>query len=228
MTDSGLKAESELRENAGAGLQIEAVLFDYGQVLSKGPNATAWERMRATAGGSAELFYKGYWEPRHDYDRGTLSGTEYWHRVAKTTGHPGLNESELEALYAADIDLWTDRNEPMIAWAQSLQRRGVKTGILSNIGDRMETGIRAKFDWIGHFSHATWSHRLRLAKPEAAIYQHAAEGLGAVPQRILFVDDREDNIEGARRAGMVGVQYSTFEAFVSEIRRLGLQWLLDS
>ncbi len=207
-------------------VEIRAVCFDYGQVLSQGPNAAAWERMRRTVGGSPELFHKAYWDPRHDYDRGTLSGTEFWHHVARTVGHSGLSDSELETLYQSDIDLWTDLNEPMVAWARSLHQRGMRTGILSNIGDRMESGIRQSFDWIGGFHHCTWSHRLKMAKPELAIYRHAAEGLETPAKHILFIDDREENIDAARAVGMTALRYSTHEMFLSEMHRLGLDQLL--
>ena len=206
---------------------IEAVLFDYGQVLSQGPNAAAWERLRGTVGGTPEAFHDAYWKPRHSYDRGDLNGTNYWHAVAGFVGHPGLSEAELDLLYQNDVALWTDLNEPMVAWARSLHQRGIRTGILSNIGDRMETGIRKSFDWIGAFHHCTWSHRLTLAKPELAIYQHAAEGLETAPAHILFIDDREENITAARAAGMVAIRYTTHAAFLEEMRQMGLEWLLS-
>ena len=206
---------------------IEAVLFDYGQVLSQGPNAAAWERLRHTVGGTPETFHDAYWKPRHSYDRGDLNGTDYWHTVARSAGHPGLSEAELDALYQDDVALWTDLNEPMVAWAKSLHQRGIRTGILSNIGDRMETGIRRSFDWIGAFHHCTWSHRLTLAKPELEIYRRAAEGLETPTANILFIDDREENISAARDAGMVAIRYTTHAAFLEAMRQTGLEWLLS-
>ena len=205
---------------------IDAVLFDYGQVLSKGPNAEAWEQMRRIVQASASVFHSAYWTPRHDYDRGTLTGTMYWQEVAHAAGRPELAEMELDALYAADVALWTDLNEPMVAWAQKLHRRGYKIGILSNIGDRMETGIRDSFDWIGAFHHCTWSHRLNLAKPEIAIYHHAAEGLQTDPTRILFIDDREENIQGAHAAGMRAIHYTDHGRFLLLMEQMGLTGLL--
>ncbi len=206
--------------------EIGAVLFDYGQVLSQGPNAAAWERMRSVAGGDEAGFHAAYWRYRHAYDRGDLSGTAYWRAVARDVGHAGPSEGEMEALYLADVDLWADLNGPMVAWAGRLQDKGVRTGILSNIGDRMEMGIRERFDWIGRFDHCVWSHAHNLAKPEAAIYQKAAEGLGVEAGRVLFVDDRVENVDGARAAGMRAVRYETQEQFEREMREAGLGELL--
>ena len=205
---------------------VGAVLFDYGQVLSQGPNAGAWARMRSVADGDEEKFHAAYWKFRHAYDRGELSGTAYWHAVAAMVGHVGLIEEELETLYLADVDLWGDLNLPMVAWAGRLQDRGVRTGILSNIGDRMETGIRARFDWIGRFDHCVWSHALRIAKPEVEIYERAASGLGVEPARVLFVDDREENVDGARAAGMQAMRYEAHDQFEREMRERGFGDLL--
>jgi putative hydrolase of the HAD superfamily len=115
----------------------------------------------------------------------------------------------------------------MIAWAAALQKAGVKTGILSNIGDAMEDGIRSRFAWVDEFGHRTFSHRLGIAKPDAAIYHHAAQGLGVTEEEILFIDDREENIAAARSVGMTALQYSDHAAFVLAMRDAGLTSLLD-
>ena len=192
---------------------IRAVLFDYGLVLSGPPNPAAWKRMHVTLAVDPDRFHHEYWGRRHDYDRGALSGADYWQAIAAEAGQPTLAPDTLTLLEDADTDLWTDLNEPMLAWAQQLQQRGIRTGILSNIGDSMQAGIERKFAWIDRFHHRTWSHALGIAKPEPAIYAHAAEGLGTPPPEILFIDDRADNIAAARQAGMQAVQYTGWETF---------------
>jgi len=205
--------------------EIRAVLFDYGLVLSGPPRAEAWEAMKGLLGTDEERFHAAYWAHRHAYDRGELCGSAYWDAVAGNLGR-SLTEAQRDALKEADTELWTVPNKAMIAWAGALQDAGVRTGILSNIGDAMEEGVLARCAWLQRFDHLTFSHRLLLAKPEAAIYAQAAKGLETVPEHILFVDDREDNIAAARAAGMVGVQYVSHEAFVGEMTRLGLGGLL--
>ncbi len=205
--------------------KILAVLFDYGMVLSGEPDRAAKERMQSLLGADAESFRAVYWRYRDAYDRGTLNAEAYWRAVAKELGR-SVNEEMLRALCEADVEQWSQPNEAMIAWAAALQRAGVRTGVLSNLGDAMEAGVRARFDWMKGFAHHTFSHRLGMAKPDAAIYQHAAEGLGVKPEEILFVDDREENIAGARAAGMVAIQYGEHAAFVAAMREAGLGELL--
>ncbi|TMR96753.1 HAD family hydrolase [Nonomuraea basaltis] len=53
------------------------------------------------------------------------------------------------------------------------------------------------------------SARVGVAKPDARIYEIAAERAGVPPERCLFVDDRLANVEAARALGMTGVHYRT-------------------
>ncbi|MES2390072.1 MAG: HAD family phosphatase [Acidobacteriota bacterium] len=206
---------------------IRAVLFDYGLVLSGPPDPQAWERMKLLLTANEEPFHQAYWRHRHDYDRGTLTSVAYWQAVASDLNRP-IDDDQITALNVADVDLWTQPNQEMIDWAADLQRRGIATGILSNIGDAMEIGVLDRLPWLAAFAHRTFSHRLLLAKPELAIYRRAVEGLRVSPHEILFIDDREENIDAARKAGMTAIQYSNHNAFVRSMQSAGLAALLPA
>ncbi len=204
---------------------IEAVLFDYGMVLSGPPDPAAWSEMIRLTSLSEDAFHTAYWAPRHAYDEGHLTGEAYWRKVTQSCTAP-LPDAALSDLLAADITLWTQPNFPMIQWAEHLQQSGIKTGILSNLGDAMASGVLRKFSWLSHFTHCTWSHTLKIAKPDPAIYRHAAQGLNTPPASILFIDDRAVNIAAARSTGMFAIEYSSHTAFLQEIEHLGLGHLL--
>ena len=206
--------------------KVSAVLFDFGNVLSGPPDAAVWQQMQQVGGLSAGDLDRAYWHSRDDYDRGGLNSKTYWSAVARDAGTT-FDDATRASLTALDVELWTTMNEPMVAWVRQLHRAGVRTGILSNIGDAMSAGIRNKFDWIGDFHHAVWSHELLLRKPEPAIYAAAAKGLGVPPSEILFLDDRADNIEAAMQFGMQGIVYTGHAAFEREMERRGLGALLQ-
>ena len=211
----------------GAAQRIDAVLFDYGQVLSGPPDPAAWAVLRAVSGLDEARLHEAYWKLRHDYDRGALNGTTYWDAVAKEAG-VRFDEAQMSALRAADIDLWSQLNQPMVEWAGRLQRAGVKTGVLSNIGDAIGEGVVARLPWLAGFDHCAWSHAMRMAKPDPAIYLKTAEALRTAPDNILFIDDREVNVDAAAKVGMQTVHYTDQAAFEREMRERGLGWLLDA
>lgn len=206
---------------------IHAVLFDFGMVLSAPPDPLAWQRIRQITGFDEDTLQSGYWKFRHDYDRGELNAIAYWHKVADNGGTI-FNSEQISGLIDADVDLWTQLNQPMIDWAQRLQRAGIRTGILSNIGDAMTEGLLRKLDWLCDFYHCTWSYALRLAKPELAIYQAAAESLNTPPEQILFIDDKAENIAAAKEVGMQAIQYRNHASFEQEMESRGLGYLLHS
>ncbi len=206
--------------------QIQAVLFDYGMVLSAPPDPTAWQRMRTITGLTEELLHREYWAHRHDYDRGDLNAAGFWNKIAAGAGI-SITSTQLSDLITADTDLWALLNPPMLDWVQRLQQAGIRTGILSNMPDAMEAGLRARHPWIESFDHHTWSHSVNLAKPEPAIYAHAIEGLNTPPANILFIDDKAENIKAAHAAGMQAIQYHSHESFEHEMQARGLTWLLN-
>ncbi len=200
-------------------------------VLSGPPDPAAWVRLRQISGFSEADLHAGYWKHRHDYDRGTHTAVTYWEQIAIDAGKHFTAE-QVAALIAADVDLWSQPNPPMLTWAQSLQRSGIKTGILSNIGDAMTAGFLVKFPWLSNFNHCTWSYALKMAKPETAIYRCAAEALATSPERILFLDDREENIAAAAAFGMQTIHYAGPDAasharFLTEMHERGLDALLN-
>jgi putative hydrolase of the HAD superfamily len=205
---------------------IQAVLFDYGMVLSGPPDPAAWARIRTLTNLSEDILHRVYWAHRHAYDRGDLTAVAYWNKAAAGAGIV-LTPDQLAKLLAADVDYWSTLNLPMLTWAQSLQRAGIPTGILSNMPDAMESGLRARHLWIESFDHHTWSHTLNLAKPEPPIYLHAAEGLHTAPENILFIDDKAENVEAALAVGMQAIEYTTHAAFVHEMHTRGLDSLLQ-
>jgi putative hydrolase of the HAD superfamily len=192
---------------------IRAVLFDFGLVLSGPPDPVARQRMEAILGATHADLQAAYWRHRDDYDLGVLNGVDFWRTVGAELGHPP-SETELTNLLHADVDLWTQPNQPMIDWAAAVQRAGVSTGILSNMGDAMEAGITSRFPWLIRFSHRTFSHNLGLMKPDERIYRHAIAGVGESAGAILFVDDRIENVEAARAVGLQAIQYTSHEDFV--------------
>ena len=205
--------------------RIEAVLFDYGLVLTGPPHAPAWTRMQKLTGLGPPEFEAAYWAPRHGYDRGTHTGAAYW-RAVGSEARLALSDAQVEALLEADAELWTQPNAAMIDWAARLQSAGTRTGILSNLGDHLTAAVLARLPWMQRFDHHTFSHALKLTKPDPAIYAHAAQGLDVPAPAILFVDDRAENIAGALAAGMQAIRYTDDDSFAAELeaRSLGELW----
>ena len=62
-------------------------------------------------------------------------------------------------------------------------------------------------DWRHVFRKEFISCRMKLMKPDREIFDAAAAEIGFPPEEILFVDDSQKNVDGARAAGWQAVLY---------------------
>lgn len=197
-------------------MPLRAVIFDYGLVLSGPAVPAARARLLQLTGLQEETFDTHYWKYRLDYDRGTLNGATYWQAIARDTGI-SLTPEQISAIVEQDVLLWASVNPIMLEWVLRVQAAGLKTAILSNMGAELLAHMRQNFRWLDAFDHHTWSCELNVVKPEAAIYSHTLEALGVYPNEALFLDDKIENVEGARRIGIHALVFTDAEALAKDL-----------
>ena len=216
-TYTGARKESEL--------VLRAVVFDYGMVLSGPPHPEAHEELKRITGLSHEAFERSYWVDRHAYDRGDLTGLGFWEKLA-ADAKLELSTEQIRELNSWDSRMWTTINPETIAWHKQLKERGLQTAILSNMGDSVLESIENSFNWIADFDVLIWSYQHRMAKPEPEIYELLLRKLGTLPEETLFLDDKLENIEAARKLGIQGLQFSTVQQLREDLISSGLdEWL---
>jgi putative hydrolase of the HAD superfamily len=206
-------------------LALQAVVFDYGMVLSGPQEPEAHAKLKSITGLSGDAFERVYWADRHAYDRGELTGPEFWQKMSRDA-KLGLDAAALAELNHWDVRMWSTINDETQAWHRKLKALGIKTGILSNMGDSVLEHLQAQHAWIGDFDVLIWSYQYKLAKPEPEIYHLLLERLGTPPEETLFLDDRIENIEAARKLGILGLQFSTIEQLRQDLISSGLDEFL--
>jgi putative hydrolase of the HAD superfamily len=63
---------------------------------------------------------------------------------------------------------------------------------------------------------------LGVRKPEPAIFRMVLDVLGHPPQRVLFIDDRQPNIDAAAALGMHSIHFTGDDALRRELRQLNV------
>jgi putative hydrolase of the HAD superfamily len=197
-------------------LDLRAVVFDYGMVLTGPQDPESYAALLRITGLPPDRFEPLYWADRHDYDLGNLTGLAFWQKLLRDAGL-NLAPGAAEELNQWDARMWTTQNPAMLAWQRQLKQRGLLTAILSNLGDNVLASVEREFAWIHDFDVLVWSFQLRIAKPDPAIYRHVLHQLGTLPEETLFLDDKMVNVDAARALGIQALQFSTVEQL-----RLGL------
>ena len=197
--------------------EIEAVVFDFGNVLSLAPLEHHTVRLQRLCEMDRPTFDLEYRRQRPDYDRGTIDGGEYWSRIMRSGGGVPTTE-KIRALIEEDTAGWTRINEPVVAWAQSLQSAGVRTGILSNMPRDILERIVDRFEWIVAFEAKIFSCDLEVIKPESEIYRACLDTLGLEGSKVLFLDDCPENVEGAKQSGFNTILFRNHSDALQHIR----------
>jgi putative hydrolase of the HAD superfamily len=201
-------------------MDLEAVIFDYGEVLSGPPDAQAHRNLLAIAGVNEEDFEKAYWAHRLDYDADILNGQTYWQTVARDIG-VRFTAQQIEQLMEQDAMMWMNLNPAMIAWIPRIKQAGFRLGILSNMGHGVLGYLLPRFRWLDQFDYLTWSCELGVVKPDPAIYLHTVKKLNVAPDRALFIDNLEKNIAGAEAVGLHGALFENVEQLQNDLARRG-------
>lgn len=196
-------------------IAIKAVIFDYGKVLSQPQHDTDIEAMATICRLSRQSFESLYWQFRPAYDEGGLDGRAYWQAIAGESGQKFTEEKLLE-LIELDGASWSRPNETTLLWAEELRRHGFFTPILSNMPYDVGTYVKA-CTWIADFDPCIYSCDIGSMKPDKAIYEHCLELLKLPAEQTLFLDDRQENVEGARRVGIHSICFTTFAQTSKEI-----------
>ena len=201
--------------------ECAAVVFDYGEVLSRPQDETHRAAMERLAGVPADRFWNAYWSERRAYDAG-LAATEYWGRVAERAG-ASWDTARVQALWASDVASWLPADPQVTAIAGALAERGVRLALLSNAPSDIAGALRHS-PVLAPFASAFFSCDLRLCKPDPAVYRHVLDELGTEPARTVFVDDREENVLAAKREGIDAHHYegpAVLRSFLEERGVLG-------
>ena len=93
---------------------------------------------------------------------------------------------------------------------------------LTNFGSYSYDEARDKLDFLSEFDREYVSGRLRVIKPDPRIYQIVEEDSGIPPDRLLFTDDRADNITAAARRGWRTHQFETWQGWARRLVAEGL------
>ncbi|MEU5685841.1 HAD family hydrolase [Streptomyces venezuelae] len=197
----------------------DIVLFDMFGVIARHQSEACKERLAAIAGGPAAAFWDAYWGLRQPYDRGDVNGVAYWKQVADSLG-TSFDDARVARLVEADLASWSAVDDTMVALVEELAAARQPIALLSNIPEELAAHYEERHSWLELFQVCASSCRIGHAKPEPGAYRWCLDALGAEPGRVLFVDDREDNIRAAEDAGVRGHLFTT-PTRLREALRLG-------
>ncbi len=198
---------------------IDALVFDFGGVLVAIDFDRTLARWAELAGvpfsGLQSRFSHGEAYQRHE--RGEIDAPAYFAALREELG-VALDDEQLADGWG---QVFVGEIAPTIALLPHLARR-IPTYLFSNTNATHYELIAARYgESLRPLARHFLSSSMGLRKPERAAFEMLAREIGVAPGRILFFDDLEENVAGARVAGLHAVRVRTPQ----DVRRAVAPWL---
>ena len=195
---------------------IKDVIFDIGNVLT----LFSWEQHIRSFGFDDETFEKvadatarsSAWG---EFDRG-LEEDEVLKLFIKND--PSV-EKEIRMMFE-NIEGTLSTADYAIPWILELKRRNLRTLILSNLSVKTLSECWKSLLFLNYTDGGILSFREGVIKPEEEIYTRLIERYDINPEEAVFIDDRSENIEAARRLGLNGIVFESYEQASAELEEL--------
>ena len=195
---------------------VEAVIFDYGGVISVrllGDLSGFEAQMGYRPGSVSELMFgtsgvaDGSVHDFHRLETGHLSLADYLagleRRAPAVLGQP-LDFGAYQAFTAASAIAvhW-----PVVHRVRALRSEGLRLALLTNNVKEFGNAWRATFPVDELFPVVVDSSEVGMRKPDRAIYEHTCALLDVDPTAAVFVDDLEENVAAAEALGLETVRF---------------------
>lgn len=129
--------------------------------------------------------------------------------------------------YKKEIDLFWNHIDYAITqfpyakdWIRGMKKQGLHVYILSNYGDLTYQKTKDEaLDFLPLTDGALFSYTVQLIKPDAKIYETLLEKYHLTADECVFIDDRQENVEGAKKVGIQGICFETFEQVKEDLKQ---------
>ncbi|MGN1167623.1 MAG: HAD family hydrolase [Lachnospiraceae bacterium] len=185
---------------------IKNIIFDMGNVLlDYNPNVCLDHFLESDTDKKMimdELFQGSEWVKG---DMGLLTDEEIYLHVKKRLPkrlHSALKNCVFE---------WHMCMKPIAGakeFCEYARSEGYKIYVLSNASNTFYDYFPKNFAPLSYFDGVVVSSDIHMIKPEQEIYTYLFEKYRLVPEECFFIDDRQENIEGARAAHMNGAVFN--------------------
>lgn len=197
--------------------KIEAVIFDFGRVISaQKPTSLfrSYERdLGLTPGTINQIMFES--QAWRDALVGRISAAEFWYAIGTALGLESHRRiDEFRRRYHTDESI----DSGVLNLIRQLHEN-YKLAVLSNNPPGLTDWLS---DWeiLDLFDVVFCSGDEGMAKPDPAVYNVTLKRLGILPDEAIFIDDTIGHVKTAQSLGMHGILFTESELLRLELNRL--------
>lgn len=200
---------------------FKAFLFDLGNVLVSFDHRIAVKRIANFSRKSPEEIYQLFFDSEFTclYEEGNITSMEFFLKIKSLLG--------LDINYENFIPIWNEifflTNDNLQVHRLTLELKDkYKIFLISNINELHFNYIKQSFKVLDGFEKLFLSYEVRSRKPDPEIYKIAIEHSCALPQQIVYIDDREDLVKTGQGMGLNCFLFKGARELRKELELLGV------
>lgn len=162
------------------------------------------------------VLYKS--EEMLNFKKGLITEEQFWDYATRELGIKTDFDGICELLRES-----YQINNDVKEYVEKVRKAGYKTCICTNNFVTRIREIDNEWGFLDLFDVKILSYEVGHMKPDIEIYKALVEKSGVLPEEIVYSDDSEDKLEGAKQLGINTFVYTTFEDFVKNLESLGVK-----
>lgn len=195
----------------------EVILFDLGGVvIDLNYEDTILELEQLGAQDFKKLYSQALQSDLFDrYETGEISSMHFINKLKEYLPASISPNKVVSAWNAMIKSFQTQKLEQLLALKATH-----KTALLSNTNDLHEAFVRRKLRDVSelaleeYFHNTYLSHQIKQRKPHLETFLWVCENMGVQPKNVLFIDDSEQHIEGAKKAGLNALLFPQNDSWI--------------
>lgn len=147
-------------------------------------------------------------------DRGVLSHDGFYQELANLSGE---SKGAVATAVMAELKV----NQPLIGLINDLHQK-YKIAVISNTNTGWIEPIVEQYNLASCFDEIIISAAVGLVKPQKEIFELLCSMLDASLAELVFIDDRESNIDQARLYGITSFLYQDLASLRNDLQKIAL------
>ncbi len=197
--------------------KIRAIIFDWGGVLAEDPAPRLFEYCAKALGVSVEQYTTAFNICLYDFQTGRVTEKQFW---CNMTDRLNVPMPKVDSLWSDAFAVAYRPRQELFLLAGRLRKAVRKIALLSNTEKPVVELIRRQKYCV--FDAMVFSCLEGIAKPDRKIYEIALDQLTTPAENTLFIDDKRDFIDGAKKVGLRTVLFENINQLKKDLAEFGL------
>lgn len=200
---------------------IKAVVFDFGGVFAKEVMSLIYNETAKRTGVGLDVVKSEIHKLIPSAQRGEKAMNEFWKALAqKLNSTPSLIEVVWTKTFENNIKI--DKEVEKII--RKLKKDGYNVVVCTNTIETFSE-IHKRNKNYNIFDFVVISCEISMRKPDREIYEFVLKKLNVEPEECVFVDDKLENVEGAKKIGLKAILFRDASQLKEDLKRCDIRGL---